>query len=272
MFMNSRVKQAQKEGATVGNIAAGLAISVIKNALFKVIKIRDPHEVGTKVIVQGGTFLNNAVLRAFEQLAEVDAVRSGCAGNMGAYGAALLARDRYAEIEQALDDQPLSPDVRPKVPQTSMLSLEEIEALAPTHRTVRCKACSNACLLSGRMIFGIDEATGRHRRFITGNRCEKGASTQAIKTEVPNLFEYKTARLFDHYEPLSAEAATRGTVGIPRALNMYENYPFWFTFFDRAWVPRSDFRTLRRRRPTKRASSPCLPRACAIRRSSRMVM
>ena len=231
VFMNSRVKQAQKEGATVGDIAAGLAISVIKNALFKVIKIRDPHEVGTKVIVQGGTFLNNAVLRAFEQLAEVDAVRPDIAGNMGAYGAALLARDRYAEIEQALDDQPLSPDVGPKVPQTSMLSLEEIEALAPTHRTVRCKACSNACLLTVND-FGIDEATGRHRRFITGNRCEKGASTQAIKTEVPNLFEYKTARLFDHYEPLSAEAATRGTVGIPRALNMYENYPFWFTFFN----------------------------------------
>ena len=231
VFMNSRVKQAQKEGATVGDIAAGLAISVIKNALFKVIKIRDPHEVGTKVIVQGGTFLNNAVLRAFEQLAEVDAVRPDIAGNMGAYGAALLARDRYAEVEQALADQPLSPDVGPKVPLTSMLSLEEIEALAPTHRTVRCKACSNACLLTVND-FGIDEATGRHRRFITGNRCEKGASTQAIKTEVPNLFEYKTARLFDHYEPLSAEAAARGTVGIPRALNMYENYPFWFTFFN----------------------------------------
>ena len=250
VFMNSRVKQAQKEGATVGDIAAGLAISVIKNALFKVIKIRDPHEVGTKVIVQGGTFLNNAVLRAFEQLAEVDAVRPDIAGNMGAYGAALLARDRYAEIEQELADQPLSPDVGPKVPQTSMLSLEEIEALAPTHRTVRCKACSNACLLTVND-FGIDEATGRHRRFITGNRCEKGASTQAIKTEVPNLFEYKTARLFDHYEPLSAEAATRGTVGIPRALNMYENYPFWFTFFNELEPGRFD-------EEAKPASSPCL--------------
>ena len=95
--MNSRVKQAQKEGATVGDIAAGLAISVIKNALFKVIKIRDPHDVGTKVIVQGGTFLNDAVLRAFEQLSEVNAVRPDIAGNMGAYGAALLARDRYRE-------------------------------------------------------------------------------------------------------------------------------------------------------------------------------
>lgn len=102
VFMNSRVKQAQKEGATVGDIAAGLALSVIKNALFKVIKIRDPHEVGTKVIVQGGTFLNDAVLRAFEQLAETNAVRPDIAGNMGAYGAALLARDRAHAKEAAL--------------------------------------------------------------------------------------------------------------------------------------------------------------------------
>lgn len=224
VFMNSRVKQAQKEGATVGDIAAGLAISVIKNALFKVIKIRDPHDVGTKVIVQGGTFLNDAVLRAFEQLAEVDAVRPDIAGNMGAYGAALLARDRFHLAEESR-----APGKASLV--SSMLSLEQINELAPTHRTLRCKACSNACLLTVND-FGIDEATGRHRRFITGNRCEKGASTVALKTEVPNLFEYKTKRMFDHYEPLTAEEAKRGTVGIPRALNMYENYPFWFTFFN----------------------------------------
>ena len=231
VFMNSRVKQAQKEGATVGDIAAGLAISVIKNALFKVIKIRDPHDVGTKVIVQGGTFLNDAVLRAFEQLAEVDAVRPDIAGNMGAYGAALLARDRYVETVRATENVALSPDVGPKVPGSRLLSLEEIEALVPTHRTLRCKACSNACLLTVND-FGIDEATGRHRRFITGNRCEKGASTVALKSDVPNLFEYKTKRMFDHYESRTPEQATRGTVGIPRALNMYENYPFWFTFFN----------------------------------------
>ena len=258
VFMNSRVKQAQKEGATVGDIAAGLAISVIKNALFKVIKIRDPHDVGTKVIVQGGTFLNDAVLRAFEQLAEVDAVRPDIAGNMGAYGAALLARDRYFEAFPSTQSEAAGAGSRSEVryasaldpisgttenlsdlnregassqPHTSMLSLEEIEALAPTHRTVRCKACSNACLLTVND-FGIDEATGRHRRFITGNRCEKGASQVAVKSEVPNLFEYKTKRMFDHYQPLSADEAPRGTVGIPRALNMYENYPFWFTFFN----------------------------------------
>ncbi|NBI32343.1 CoA activase [Enterorhabdus sp. P55] len=232
VFMNSRVKQAQKEGATVGDIAAGLAISVIKNALFKVIKIRDPHDVGTKVIVQGGTFLNDAVLRAFEQLSEVDAVRPDIAGNMGAFGAALLARDRYEDARRHAENMPLSPDVGPKVPVSGLLSLAAIEALAPTHKTVRCKGCSNACLLTVND-FGKDEATGKNRRFITGNRCEKGESlgTGKAASEVPNLFEYKSRRLFDHYEPLAPEDAPRGTVGIPRALNQYENYPFWFTFF-----------------------------------------
>ncbi len=211
VFMNSRVKQAQKEGATVGDIAAGLALSVIKNALFKVIKIRDPHDVGEHVIVQGGTFLNDAVLRSFEQLAGVDAVRPNIAGNMGAYGAALLARDR------AVEGMP-----------TTLLTLEQLSALNPTHRTVRCQKCSNHCLLTIND-FGKD-ANGKHRRFITGNRCEKGAGVDNEKADVPNLFDYKAHRLFD-YEPLSPEDAARGTVGIPRALNMYENYPFWFTFF-----------------------------------------
>ena len=218
VFMNSRVKQAQKEGATVGDIAAGLAISVIKNALFKVIKIRDPHDVGSKVIVQGGTFLNDAVLRAFEQLAGVNAVRPDIAGNMGAFGAALLARDRFSQQDAKV---------------SGLLALDELEALEPTHKTVRCKACSNHCLLTVND-FGKDPETGKHRRFITGNRCEKGAGALGAATkaaEVPNLFEYKSKRLFDHYTPLEPEAAPRGTVGIPRALNMYENYPFWFTFF-----------------------------------------
>ena len=214
VFMNSRVKQAQKEGATVGDIAAGLALSVIKNALFKVIKIRDPHDVGEHVIVQGGTFLNDAVLRSFEQLSGVHAVRPNIAGNMGAYGAALLARDRATEGVAS-----------------TLLSLDELEALNPTHRTIRCKGCSNACLLTVND-FGKD-ANGKHRRFITGNRCEKGAGlagATATEHNVPNLFDYKSHRLFD-YEPLAPEDAPRGSVGIPRALNMYENYPFWFTFF-----------------------------------------
>ena len=220
VFMNSRVKQAQKEGATVGDIAAGLALSVIKNALFKVIKIRDPREVGQKVIVQGGTFLNDAVLRSFEQLAETKAVRPDIAGNMGAFGAALLARDR-AHLSEAQTGKPA---------QTNMLGLTALQELQPTHRNVRCKACSNHCLLTIND-FGKDEETGKHRRFITGNRCEKGAGVVQEAAKVPNLFEYKTERMFNHYTPLSKEEATRATVGIPRALNMYENYPFWFTFF-----------------------------------------
>ncbi len=252
VFMNSRVKQAQKEGATVGDIAAGLAISVIKNALFKVIKIRDPHDVGTHVIVQGGTFLNDAVLRAFEQLSEVNAVRPDIAGNMGAYGAALLARDRasvrgvgegggkaaelltgiLSDAPEMAEDPAKSASLTDESIKSNLLTLEEIQALAPTHRTVRCKGCANACLLTVND-FGKDESTGKHRRFITGNRCEKGESlgTGQETSSVPNLFDWKSKRLFDHYAPLSKEDATRGTVGIPRALNMYENYPFWFTFF-----------------------------------------
>ena len=212
VFMNSRVKQAQKEGATVGDIAAGLALSVIKNALFKVIKIRDPRDVGEKVIVQGGTFLNDAVLRSFEQLSEVNAVRPDIAGNMGAYGAALLARDRAVEGQGS-----------------SMLSIEEINALAPSHKTVRCKQCSNACLLTIND-FGADPVTGKHRRFITGNRCEKGAGNAHKAGKVPNLFEFKENLLFNR-PGLTREEATRGSVGIPRALNMYENYPFWHELF-----------------------------------------
>lgn len=221
VFMNSRVKQAQKEGATVGDIAAGLAISVIKNALFKVIKIRDPHDVGEKVIVQGGTFLNDAVLRSFEQLSEVSAVRPDIAGNMGAYGAALLSRDHYHAAVRAMGSR--------GTVKTKLLTSEQLDDMKPTHKMVRCKACSNHCLLTVND-FGIDEDTGKHRRFITGNRCEKGAGTFDESKNVPNLYEYKSERLFG-YRPLSAEEATHATVGIPRALNMYENYPFWFTFF-----------------------------------------
>lgn len=188
--------------------------------------------MGNKVIVQGGTFLNDAVLRSFEQLAETNAVRPDIAGNMGAYGAALLARDR-AHAKEAASGVPA---------QTTMLGLDALRALEPTHRNVRCKACSNHCLLTIND-FGIDEETGKHRRFITGNRCEKGAGLAEEAAKVPNLFEYKTHRLFDHYQPLSKEEATRSTVGIPRALNMYENYPFWFTFFTELGLPRGTFRS-----------------------------
>ena len=206
VFMNSRVKQAQKEGATVGDIAAGLSYSVIKNALFKVIKLRDPKEIGTQVIVQGGTFMSDATLRAFEQLTGVNAVRPDIAGCMGAYGAALLARDRAGADGIS-----------------NILSADEIASLTVTQRHARCGRCSNNCQLT------INDFGGG-RRFITGNRCEKGAGHRSNKTEAPNVFAQKNALLFDR-ESLDPEAAPRGTVGIPRALNMYENYPFWHTFF-----------------------------------------
>ena len=208
VFMNSRVKQAQKEGATVGDIAAGLSYSVIKNALFKVIKLRDPHEIGTQVIVQGGTFMSDATLRAFEQLTGVDAVRPDIAGCMGAYGAALLARDRAGADGTS-----------------TVLSAEQIAGLTVEQKHARCGRCSNNCQLT------INDFGGG-RRFITGNRCEKGAGHRKAKTEAPNLFAAKNKLLFDR-ECLGPEEAPRGTVGIPRALNMYENYPFWHAFFTR---------------------------------------
>ncbi|MBE6465576.1 2-hydroxyacyl-CoA dehydratase [Denitrobacterium detoxificans] len=211
VFMNSRVKQAQKEGATVADISAGLSYSVIKNALFKVIKLRDASELGEHAIVQGGTFLNDAVLRAFENLAGHDAIRPDIAGLMGAWGAALLARDRAAGKG------------------TKMLTPAEIDQLEVKHSTVRCGLCSNNCLLTIND-FGKDPETGRRRRFITGNRCERGAGAKTKSKDVPNLFEFKNDLLFNR-EVLPADQAKYGTVGIPRALNMYENYPFWHSFF-----------------------------------------
>ena len=209
--MNSRVKQAQKEGATVADISAGLSYSVIKNALFKVIKLRDASELGTHAVVQGGTFLNDAVLRAFELLAGHDAIRPDIAGNMGAWGAALLARDRATEAGSTL------------------LTCAQIDQLEIKHSTARCGLCENNCLLTIND-FGKDPETGKRRRFITGNRCERGAGVKRDKNKVPNLFEFKNDLLFDR-ESLPVEKAKYGTVGIPRALNMYENYPFWHSFF-----------------------------------------
>lgn len=207
VFMNSKVKQAQKEGASVADISAGLAYSVIKNALYKVIKVSDASELGTHIVVQGGTFYNDAVLRSFETIAGCEAVRPDIAGIMGAFGAALIARERYRECKG-----------------TTMLPIEEIEQLQYTTSMAKCKGCTNNCRLT------INRFSG-NRRFITGNRCEKGLGKEKKASDLPNLFEYKNERYFG-YTPLSAEEAERGTVGIPRVLNMYENYPFWFTFFN----------------------------------------
>ena len=206
VFMNSKVKQAQKEGATVADISAGLAYSVIKNALFKVIKLSDASDLGQNVVVQGGTFYNDAVLRSFEQISGCQAIRPDIAGIMGAFGAALIARERYEEGQTS-----------------SMLSVEEICNLTYDTKLTRCKGCTNHCLLT------INRFSG-NRSYITGNRCEKGIGKEKNKENIPNLFDYKFHRIFD-YEPLSEEEATRGTVGIPRVLNFYENYPFWAVFF-----------------------------------------
>ena len=207
VFMNSRVKQAQKEGATIGDVAAGLSYSVIKNALFKVIKLRDYDQIGADVVVQGGTFMSDATLRAFELLTGREVIRPDIAGVMGAYGAALLARDRAGEHGVS-----------------GLLTREEIDNLQVKQRQAHCGRCSNNCLLT------INDFGGG-RRFITGNRCEKGAGKVRNKAEeAPNLFKFKNRLLFER-ETLEASEAPRGTVGIPRALNMYENYPFWHAFF-----------------------------------------
>ena len=206
VFMNSKVKQAQKEGAEVSDISAGLAYSVIKNALFKVIKVSDASELGNHIVVQGGTFYNNAVLRSFEKIANCHAIRPDIAGIMGAFGAALIARERYIDCEG-----------------TTMLSIEDIEALEYSTTMTKCRGCTNNCRLT------INHFSGG-RKFITGNRCERGLGKEKAQNRLPNLFEYKLKRYFD-YQPLGKEEAKLGEIGIPRVLNMYENYPFWFTFF-----------------------------------------
>ena len=206
VFMNSNVKQAQKEGATVADISAGLAYSVIKNALFKVIKITSASDLGSHVVVQGGTFYNDAVLRSFEKIAGCEAVRPDIAGIMGAFGAALIARERCNHAKG-----------------TSMLPLDKILSLKYETSMTRCKGCTNHCVLTINRF-------GGGRQFISGNRCERGLGKEKAKKEIPNLFDYKFHRMFD-YEPLTQDQAPRGTIGIPRVLNMYENYPFWAVFF-----------------------------------------
>ncbi len=206
VFMNSKVKQAQKEGASVADISAGLAYSVIKNALFKVIKVSDASELGKNIVVQGGTFYNDAVLRSFEKIANCQAIRPDIAGIMGAFGAALIAREHYEDGYV-----------------TTMLDYQKICDLQFETSMAKCKGCTNNCRLT------INKFSGG-RQFISGNRCERGIGGQKNAHNVPNLYEYKLHRLFS-YESLDVDKAPRGVVGIPRVLNMYEDYPFWFTFF-----------------------------------------
>ena len=209
VFMNSKIKQAQKEGYTIGDISAGLSYSVIKNAIQKVMKIRDMKTLGDNIIVQGGTFYNDAVLRAFELIVGRNVVRPDIAGLMGAYGVALLAKEQY----EANFDMEYS---------SKILKLDELDKLEIKTTHTRCNGCENHCLLT---INKFNDGS----RCITGNRCEKGEGIVSKKVELPNLVKYKYERTFD-YTPLEPQDAIRGTIGIPRVLNMYEDYPFWFTF------------------------------------------
>ena len=203
VFMNSRVKQAQKEGATVGDISAGLSYSVIRNALYKVIKLRSPEDMGKRIVVQGGTFLNDAILRCFELLSGKEVIRPNIAGLMGAYGAALIAQERW-------DHQP-----------STLITPEQLDGFTMKSKATVCKSCGNNCKLTVSTFSGS-------RRLISGNRCEKGGGLGHSLQELPNMVDYKYQRLFA-YTPLDREKAPRGEIGIPRALNIYENYPLWFT-------------------------------------------
>ena len=210
VFMNSKIKQAQKEGYSVGDISSGLSYSIIKNAIQKVMKVRDVKTLGKNIVVQGGTFYNDAVLRAFELVVGRNVVRLDIAGLMGAYGVALLAQEQYnANFDMEY--------------RSTIFKTEELDNLDIKISHVRCKGCENNCLLTINTF-----ANGK--KFISGNRCEKGAGNQdSDKKDLPNIYKYKFERLFS-YQPLSEADAKRGTIGIPRVLNMYEDYPFWFTF------------------------------------------
>lgn len=205
VFMNSRVKQAQKEGATVGDISAGLSYSVVRNALYKVIKLRDPELMGEKIVVQGGTFNNNAILRCFELLTGKNVIRPDIAGIMGAFGSALIAKERWNGGE------------------CDIITASELDSFKFETTLTRCQKCNNHCQLTV-----TDFGNGSN--FISGNRCERGAGAEKKHEDIPNLYDYKYKRVFS-YKSIKATEAPRGIIALPRVLNMYENYPLWFTFF-----------------------------------------
>ncbi len=206
VFMNSRVKQAQKEGASVGDISAGLSYSVVRNALYKVIKIKDPAEMGEKVVVQGGTFLNDAILRSFELVCGRNVIRPNIAGLMGAFGSALIARSHWD-----------------KKSKSKILNLKQLDEFSMGTTFDTCRKCVNLCKLT------ISTFADGHT-YVSGNRCERGAGVEiSAEQKLPDLYDYKYKRTFAHYRSLPLDQAPRGTIGIPRALNIYENYPFWHT-------------------------------------------
>ena len=203
VFMNSKVKQAQKDGADVSDISAGISLSVIKNALFKVMQLKDVSTLGDNIVVQGGTFYNDAVLRAMEKLLNREVIRPDIAGLMGAYGAAILAMQNE---------------------KSTILSAEELQEFKVETKSYRCGGCGNKCLIT-RQTFPDGG------KYFTGNRCERGVGgKRKVENDVPNIYAYKYNRVFD-YESLDESEATRGVIGIPRTLNIYEDYPFWHTFF-----------------------------------------
>lgn len=207
VFINSKVKQVQKEGADIGDISAGLAVSVIKNALFKVIRLKNIEELGGKIVVQGGTFYNDAVLRAMEKITGAEVIRPDISGIMGAYGSALLARERFAHQEKS-----------------ALAESKELENFTTETTTRRCELCGNHCLITTKKF-----ANGQE--YHSGNRCERGIGQESNRNRVPNMYEYKYRKIFS-YIPRKESEAPRGSIGIPRVLNMYEDYPFWFTFFN----------------------------------------
>ena len=206
VFMNSSVKQAQKEGADVRDISAGLSYSVVRNALYKVIKLKDPSDLGERVVVQGGTFLNDSVLRAFELLTGREVVRPDIAGLMGAYGAALTARMHDSGEGES-----------------SLARIEDLEDFQVETTRKTCRLCQNHCQMT-------ISTFSNGERHVSGNRCERGASLEKVprKSDLPNLYDWKYKRIFG-YRRLTEAKAFRGDIGIPRVLGMYENYPFWFT-------------------------------------------
>ncbi len=202
VFMNSSVKQAQKDGASVEDISAGLAISIVKNAIYKVLRMSSADDLGQHIVVQGGTFLNDAVLRAFEQELGRDVTRPTIAGIMGAFGAALAAKELALE-------------------KSAILSPEELKTFQHTAKPITCNGCTNHCSLT------VNQFDGG-RRFISGNRCSKPLGGK--KEQMPDLMRYKYEKL-RALQGKGSGTGVRGRMGIPFGLNMYENLPFWFEFF-----------------------------------------
>ncbi len=202
VFMNSSVKQAQKDGATTEDISAGLSVSVVKNAIYKVIRAASAEELGRRIVVQGGTFLNDAVLRVFEKELGVNVIRPDISGLMGAYGAAVYAKQKSAGKQQS-----------------AIIGLEALKNFSHEVKVTSCGLCNNHCRLTVNIFDGT-------RRFIGGNRCEKPV-TKRSESAAPDMYAFKLQKLLE-YEPVPGP---RGKLGIPMGLNMYELLPFWHTFF-----------------------------------------